>query len=96
MREPLALLSALAFAAAAGGLAVLAPNALGFTAAFVSGALAFWLALSRDESFEREIDELLHEHAEGERWIAQDAGSSAARNAGDASGGASRNIGGAL
>lgn len=73
MREPFALLSGLGFAAAAGGLAVLWPTALGFTVALVLGALGFWLILSRDESFEREIDELLHEHAEGERWISGDA-----------------------
>lgn len=63
MREPLALLSALAFAAAGGGLAVLWPTWHGFSVSAVFGALAFWLALSRDAEFEREIDDLLHEHA---------------------------------
>ena len=64
MREPLALLSGLAFAAAGGALAVLWPTWLGFTVALFFGAAGFWLVLSRDASFEQEIDELLHEHAE--------------------------------
>ncbi|MFT4098454.1 MAG: hypothetical protein QM651_15155 [Rhodoblastus sp.] len=63
MREPFALLSALGFAAAAGGLAVLWPTWLGFSVAVVFGLFAFWLVLSRDVSFEQEIDALLHAHA---------------------------------
>lgn len=73
MREPFALLSGLGFAAAAGGLAVLWPTWIGFTVALVLGALGFWMLLSRDASFEREIDELLHAHAEGVRATAGDA-----------------------
>ncbi len=63
MREPFALLSALALAAAAGAIAILWPHWLGYTVAFVFCAGAFWLILSRDASFEREIDTLLSEHA---------------------------------
>lgn len=69
MREPFALLSGLAFAAAGGALAILWPAWPGFTVALVFGALAFWLLLSRDASFEREIDDLLHEHARAARVV---------------------------
>lgn len=72
MREPFALLSGLAFAAASGGLAILWPTAAGYTLAVVLLAVAFWLVLSRDASFEREIDDLLHEHARIARVVFAD------------------------
>lgn len=67
MREPFVLLLALVFAIAAGVVATWWPNVWGFSLALGFACAGFWIAISRDASFEQEIDDLLHEHARQSR-----------------------------